>query len=165
MTETARKRLADLVSKVKKDEETAMKGGSSGHRQRAVMGKQNAELRIVPSEYHPVVNQVLEQGFTIHIAPGRTPEIKRARITQRDAWGLNAEELRRHGSEIDWPDEEMLFFLKWGFYDYSAETPPVSTFSSHQKRHGIADTLRYRRKSRGGGSKRRSPIRHQSPSK
>lgn len=111
------------MRRAKKDQEVALKRVRAGYRQRAVLGKANAEVRISPSEYHPVVNRVLENGFTIWIAPGQTPDIRKLAPVPRPAWGFDAETLRRDGVRIGWPDKEILFFLRWDFFDYSAETP------------------------------------------
>lgn len=95
-------------------------------------------MRIRPDEYHPTVNAVLRDGFTLTINAEGSPEISKAVDLKNSRWGFNAEKLRNDGMSIAWPDQELLFFLRWCFYDYFGETAPVNSFSPPQQKAGDA---------------------------
>ena len=110
------------------------KGETAGHRQRARCGNPNAEVRIGPDEFRPTVNKVLLHGFTLRLTDEGRPEIQTLCALPPQDWGINAEILRKDAEKIDWPDKELLFFLEFGFVDYSGRTPPVCSFSPHQQK-------------------------------
>lgn len=132
LSNDARKALTD-VTELSEMDEKAEKEGVKGHRRCAILGREQSEVRIGPADYHPTVNTVLREGFTMELKAGSSPTVRAANRIGNEGWGFNAEKLREDGIDIGWRDREILFFLRFGFYDYSSKTPPVSYFSPHRK--------------------------------
>lgn len=86
-------------------------------------------VKISLEDYSPLVRRCIAAGFTIHFVPDGLPKRTTAHVTQPDDWGFNAAELQSAARAIAWPDNELISFLTFGAYDYSADTPPVSWFS------------------------------------
>lgn len=126
-------RLQGARKRLDKDDEQRI-AGNHMHRRRAVPGNSSAEVRIGLNEYHPTVVKVIRAGFTLELPKKSPPKICAVVPLQRRDWGFDAERLMQDGMSIDWRDKELLFYLKWGFYDYSPDTPPICSFSPHQKK-------------------------------
>lgn len=129
ISEGAFKRLKEAERRSSRDEAEATNGSLTFHRQRSRLGKRKSEVRIGPSEYHPVVNKVLQGGYTLEIPDEGPPRIRHVAPLGLERWGFDAEALRMDGETIAWRDRELLGFLKWGFSDYSGKTPPIASFS------------------------------------
>ena len=130
----ARLRLQRAVENTQQDAIVLANDPVPAHRQIARCGQQSAEVRIGPDELHPTVNQVLRLGFSLQLEPGMQPAIRRLRARSPQEWGMNTALLIFDAKRINWADEELLFFLEFGFMDYSGNTPPICSFSPHQQK-------------------------------
>lgn len=108
----AKSRLNAAVARSERDEREARGQRQGRHKQRATLGKEHSECIIGPDEFHLVVNRVLNAGFTLHIPAGHGTKIRSAIPICRGDWGFDSNLLRLDGIEFNWPDRELLFFLK-----------------------------------------------------
>lgn len=82
-------------------------------------------------DYAPLVSEVVSKGGTIIWDKRGRPSIARPRPTSKEQWGFNAGAVRKAGELLRWKDKEILYFPKFGFFEYSQENPPVSLFAPH----------------------------------
>lgn len=59
------------------------------------------------------------------------PQVVHVQPTKPEDWGFDASALQAADRVIDWHDMELLDFLTYGGYNYSASTLPVSWFAPH----------------------------------
>lgn len=101
------------------------------HRPRRDPRRMSDHVRISLEDYSTLVRRCLAAGFTIQFVPDRRPKLATVQVTQPEDWRFNAAELQSAVRAISWPDNELIAFLTFGGYDYSADTPSVSWFSPH----------------------------------
>ncbi len=132
ISQTALQRLQNAELLVTGDEEESVKGSTS-HRQGSMLRKRACEVLIGPDGYHPTDNRVLHAGYTLE-TERRTSKNPTSNNIAAKRWGFSADALRLAAESIGWPNLELLAFLKYGFYDYSASTLPVSSFPPQQRK-------------------------------
>lgn len=82
-------------------------------------------LVLFKEDYAPIFHRCLRAGFTILFDTNGSPRFVHAQPKMLGDWGFNAAALQAAERSMEWPDRELLDFLTYGGYDYSANTPPV----------------------------------------
>lgn len=78
-----------------------------------------------------VVQTRLIAGFMIHFSIDGTPKVATATKLSLSDWAFDAKALKSTAPAIQWPDIELLDFLRFCSHDYSQKTPPVSWLAVH----------------------------------
>jgi len=123
-----------LLQRMGKDWEQAQKGELSVNRQRARSSHKSGELRLLMKDYHPKISEVIKLGFSVSFINKEGPTIVRLAKIDDSLWGFKASVIRKEAIAMKWEDRELIEFLKYGFYDYSEDTPPISSISPQQKK-------------------------------
>lgn len=96
-------------------------------------------MRIGPDELHPTVNKVLRLG------PENSGSLSSSSRECSQQYGGSGPGPHRNGAwtrrysfvtpkRITCADEELIFFLDFGFMDYSGNTSPICSFSPRQQK-------------------------------
>lgn len=75
--------------------------------------------------YAPIIPRCLRAGFTIRFDTNGLLRVVHAQTTKPKDWGFNASALQTAARSIQWPNRELIYFLTYSGYDYSANIPPV----------------------------------------
>lgn len=129
-SQDAVERIIAIRSNLARDEQFAALR-SKVHRPRRDPRLMSDHVKILLEEYSPIVRRCLDAGFTIRFIPDGRPSLAIAQVTTPEDWSFNAATLQAEATAVAWPDKELIAFLTFGTYDYSADTPPVSWFAPH----------------------------------
>jgi len=133
VTEDALRKIMQMKTRMVTDWQHATGDVGSAHRTRARANRKDGELRLGLSEYKPAMRKIIKSGKTLFFPRNGKPHITEVDEIPDDEWGFCASKIREKAIHMDWPDKELISFLKYGFHDYSERTPPVSSMSPQQK--------------------------------
>jgi len=134
ISQEALERLKERIDRMLKDWAQAQLPNPESHRRRACSGHRSGELRLMLGDYHPAIQKIIRLGMVVHFDSTGRPSIVETSPIPDEKWGFDASVLRDIAIEIEWPDKELIHFLRFGFHDYSERTPPISSLSPHQQK-------------------------------
>ena len=91
----------------------------------------NEGILVGPEGYSETARKVMSAGFSLKVEDDGKVSVSESGLPPSAGWGFDAHELLEAGIAVNWPDRELLFFLRWGFRDYSDRTPPVTFLAPH----------------------------------
>lgn len=128
-TREARDRLHRAENAILTDIQFMTGDVAANHRMRAIRSKSPGELRITPDEVIDLVKLAWKEGLVIKVFDEHNLEL----LLEDDnlVFGFDKKRLEELSEEMDHPDVELRTYLKTGFPDSSAKTPPLCIVSPH----------------------------------
>lgn len=116
-----------MTNEIKPDEGAADKGARAHHTRRQSYIHAQHEVFDIDDYTAPVI-AALKACFTILFSEHSRASLAVNRRKNSNHFGFKAEVIKEAAQDIQWEDHELVHSLKYGFYDYSADTPPISWF-------------------------------------